>query len=75
MEVAIKMALRLWDVRMKKRDLEGTPGRSAESYGSDDIGGYMGNIVVLTQRDCHHGEQKRRQSETSEDRGKLKNIE
>jgi hypothetical protein len=51
MEVAIKMALRLWDVRarsglVKYQDAVGE---------SDEIGVHMHDVIVLTQKDCYHG--------------------
>jgi hypothetical protein len=51
MEVAIKMALRLWDVRarsgfVKYQDAVGE---------SDDIGVHMHDVIVLAQKDCYHG--------------------
>ena len=57
MEVAIKMALRLWDVRAKNSSVKGSDQSSYISNDdSDDIGDLMKNVVVLTQKDCYHGE-------------------
>jgi dethiobiotin synthetase/adenosylmethionine--8-amino-7-oxononanoate aminotransferase len=50
MEVAIKMAMRLWDVRKKSKGLNSV-------IDSEDINvNDMKNIIVLTQKDCYHGD-------------------
>jgi dethiobiotin synthetase/adenosylmethionine--8-amino-7-oxononanoate aminotransferase len=46
MEVAIKMAMRLWEVRKPVQDLSNEEASQ----------GRMRNIFVLTQRDCYHGD-------------------
>jgi dethiobiotin synthetase/adenosylmethionine--8-amino-7-oxononanoate aminotransferase len=55
MEVAIKMALRLWDMRVKngtiKSDIKGSL-RDGDDLNEED----MKRVVVLTQRDCYHGD-------------------
>ena len=59
MEVAIKMALRLWDVRTENSFINGADVLSRMSKDdSDDIGDHMKNVVVLTQKDCYHGERR-----------------
>ena len=59
MEVAIKMALRLWDTRYKKGLIKGSLG-SPNTGDTEDKGDLaeaeMRDIVVLTQKDCYHGE-------------------
>ena len=51
MEVAIKMALRLWDVRVRTGKI-----RNQTAIGdSEEAGDHMKNVIVLTQRDCYHG--------------------
>jgi adenosylmethionine-8-amino-7-oxononanoate aminotransferase len=50
MEVAIKMAMRLWDVRKKNKDLQSVI--DCEDINVDD----MKNVIVLTQKDCYHGD-------------------
>ena len=58
MEVAIKMALRLWDTRYKKGLIKGYLG-SPDTGDTGDKGDLaeeeMRDIVVLTQKDCYHG--------------------
>ena len=51
MEVAIKMALRLWDVRVRS----GLVKNQLAIGESDDIGQHMHDVIVLTQKDCYHG--------------------
>jgi hypothetical protein len=51
MEVAIKMALRLWDVRVRS----GLVKNQSAIGESDDIGQHMHDVIVLTQKDCYHG--------------------
>jgi hypothetical protein len=51
MEVAIKMALRLWDVRIRTGKIK----NQAAIGDSEDAGDHMRNVIVLTQRDCYHG--------------------
>jgi hypothetical protein len=51
MEVAIKMALRLWDVRVRTGKIE----NQAAIGDSEEAGDHMTNVIVLTQRDCYHG--------------------
>ena len=52
MEVAIKMSLRLWDVRVRA----GLIQNHTAIEDSEEIGEHMKNLVVLTQKDCYHGE-------------------
>lgn len=51
MEVAIKMALRLWDVRVRTGKIK----NQAAIGDSEEAGDHMKNVIVLTQRDCYHG--------------------
>lgn len=55
MEVAIKMALRLWDIRYKKGLIKGSLGTPDSGDKGDLAEEEMQNIVVLTQKDCYHG--------------------
>ena len=56
MEVAIKMALRLWDIRTKKGLIKGSKIPS-DITDSDDLNEEnMKNVIVLTQKDCYHGD-------------------
>jgi hypothetical protein len=55
MEVAIKMALRLWDIRYKKGLIKGSLGSPDSGDKGDLAEEEMQNIVVLTQKDCYHG--------------------
>ena len=55
MEVAIKMALRLWDTRYKKGLIKGSLGSPDTGDKGDLAEEEMQNIVVLTQKDCYHG--------------------
>jgi hypothetical protein len=55
MEVAIKMALRLWDIRTKKGLIKSSKITS-NSTDKDDLNEEdMKNVIVLTQKDCYHG--------------------
>jgi hypothetical protein len=55
MEVAIKMALRLWDIRTKKGLIKSSK-MSSDSNDKDDLNEEdMKNVIVLTQKDCYHG--------------------
>lgn len=51
MEVAIKMALRLWDVRVRTGKIK----NQAAVGDSEEAGDHMKKVIVLTQRDCYHG--------------------
>ena len=51
MEVAIKMALRLWDVRVRT----GKIAKQAAIGDSEEAGDHMKTVIVLTQKDCYHG--------------------
>ena len=58
MEVAIKMALRLWDTRYKKGLIKGyleSPDTGDTGDKGDLAEEEMRDIVVLTQKDCYHG--------------------
>lgn len=56
MEVAIKMAMRLWDTRAKKGLIRGYQGFSDSDDTEDLVEDNMEKLVVLTQKDCYHGE-------------------
>lgn len=51
MEVAIKMALRLWDVRVRTGKIK----NQIAIGDSEEAGDHMKNVIVLTQKDCYHG--------------------
>ena len=51
MEVAIKMALRLWDVRVRTGKIK----NQIAIGDSEETGDHMKNVIVLTQKDCYHG--------------------
>ena len=51
MEVAIKMALRLWDVRVRTGRIK----NHIAIGDSEETGDHMKNVIVLTQKDCYHG--------------------
>jgi 4-aminobutyrate aminotransferase-like enzyme len=53
MEVAIKMALRLFDVRSGGKAYGSGEGESGSGSGSGDS---KVDVIVLTQRDCYHGD-------------------
>jgi hypothetical protein len=55
MEVAIKMALRLWDIRVKKGLIKGYKMSSDIADEEDLNEEIMQNVIVLTQKDCYHG--------------------
>lgn len=56
MEVAIKMAMRLWDTRAKKGLIKSYQDFSDSDDSEDLVEDKMKKLVVLTQRDCYHGE-------------------
>ena len=55
MEVAIKMAMRLWDTRAKKGLIKSYQDSSDSDDSEDLVEDNMKKLVVLTQRDCYHG--------------------
>ena len=74
MEVAIKMALRLYDVRYKNGKIKNKnqtldqtldqtlgqiPNKNQNLESDDDVEDHLKNVFVLTQRDCYHGKKKR----------------
>ena len=56
MEVAIKMAMRLWDTRAKRGLIKSYQSSSDSDDSEDLVEDNMKKLVVLTQRDCYHGE-------------------
>ena len=55
MEVAIKMAMRLYDKRLKSGKIKNHRVVTDSTDAEDLVEENMKNIVVLTQRDCYHG--------------------
>ena len=55
MEVAIKMAMRLWDRRVKCGRIKSLRTNIDMTDNEDLIEDQMKNVIVLTQKDCYHG--------------------
>ena len=55
MEVAIKMAMRLWDKRVKCGRIKSMRTNVDVTDDEDLIEDQMKNVIVLTQKDCYHG--------------------
>ena len=55
MEVAIKMAMRLWDKRVKCGRIKSMRANVDVTDDEDLIEDQMKNVIVLTQKDCYHG--------------------
>ena len=60
MEVAIKMAMRLWDIRVqngtaKSIKIAGDAGNGPSASDDDLNEERMKKVIVLTQKDCYHG--------------------
>lgn len=56
MEVAIKMAMRLWDKRVKSGIIKSIRKNVDSADIEDLIDDEMKNVIVLTQKDCYHGD-------------------